>query len=147
MSGVAVSRHRLQDDDTLAMWWVMLVAVLALAVGYVAAMSLDAISNETPQPSARFVEFRKVDVQCNGGLVVLSFDLEAAAGDLAHVERHKSALLAHFKAALTRIELDSLYSRAGKESLSEQFQRIADRELGGDVVAGVYFGDFKIYSH
>ncbi len=144
MSNVATSRLTPQNDDWRIALWITLAALLALGIGFFAAMSYDASQQESTP--LRLVEFRKLDVQSNGGLVVLSFALEVAADEAAQLDRHKASLHDSFRNALAQISLDALYSRQGKEELGATIQAVANTALGDEIVTGVYFGDFKIYS-
>jgi flagellar basal body-associated protein FliL len=133
------------NDDSRTAWWVTVVALLSLALGFLAVSFLaedKAVDTKPP----RYVEMRKLDVQSSGGLVVLSLDLEVDHADLARVEQQKAALEASFREALTQLDPARMYSRAGKEALSAGLRDVANHVLGTNLVTGVYFGDFRIYN-
>ena len=134
----------LNDDSTTA-WWVAVLALVSMALGFLAVSFLTDDNRSEGKPP-RYVEMRKLDVQSSGGLVVLSLDLEVDHADLARVEQQKPALEAGFREALTQLDPARMYSRPGKEALSTGLRDVANHILGADLVNGVYFGDFRIYS-
>lgn len=132
------------SEDSRVAWIVSLVAIIALAIGFIASTWL--FSEPDTTELTRYLEFPKMDVQNVSGLAVLSFDLKMDRNDFAQAISHKGALEARFKEAIAQYDLASLYSRAGKDALARLLRDIANDELGGDVVDGVYFGNFKVYT-
>lgn len=132
------------DDGSRIAWIVALASIVALALGFAAVTWL--LAEPDAAEASRYVEFQKLDVQASTGLAVLSFDLKVARDDVGRVVAHKSAIEARFKEAIAQLDLGTLYSRRGKEKLARQLSAIANEELGADIVEGVYFGNFKVYS-
>lgn len=131
-------------DESRVAWIVSLVSIAALALGFIAATWL--FSEPDATELTRYVEFQKMDVQNISGLAVLSFALKMERDDFALAVSRRGAMEARFKQAIAQYDLASLYSRRGKEALAQLLREIANDELGGDVVDGVYFGNFKVYT-
>ena len=133
-----------QSSDQHTAWIIVVVALVSLIVGILAAVWFVSVQDAEQLPG--YVEFRALDAQSAEGMVVVWLNLEVADARRELVDEHKPVLEARFKAAIAAMPLQKLYSREGKERLARGLQRIADQEVGKGVVEGVYFGDFKIYA-
>jgi flagellar basal body-associated protein FliL len=132
------------DTDSRTAWWVALLALGSLLAGFLAVSYF--AQNKAADTLPRYVQLNKLDVQSSGGLVVLSLDLEMAPSDLARVEQFKGPIEARLREALTPLDPARMYSRPGKEALAAGLRDVANHVLGEDLISGVYFGDFRIYS-
>ena len=94
---------------------------------------------------AAYVEFQGMESLAAVGMVVLSLDLEMQPEAVWRVEAKREALDAAFRLAIAEYPAETLYSRAGKEKLALRLRQVANQLVGDELVAGVYFGDFRIY--
>ena len=124
---------------------VAIVSLIFMSAGFLLAINLNDVVDRSTKAKVQFVSFGGMSVAGATGRLVISFDLAVAPSNLASVNKAKALLETRFKAALSSLNPNSFYSRAGKEWLASHMRMVANQEIGSELIDAVYFGDFKIF--
>ncbi len=139
------SKSRANDGTIRIGLIVISLSLLFMAVGFFVAINYGNIGDRNSKAKVQYVSFGDVSIASAAGRLVISFDLEVEPARMAAVSKEKARLETRFKTALTALDPNSFYSRAGKEWLASHLRMVANRELGSELIEAVYFGDFKIF--